>query len=46
VVNVVAGDGLTGAELVKHPMVSRIGFVGSVETGRLVARAPPTFSSA
>jgi betaine-aldehyde dehydrogenase len=38
VVNVVAGDGLTGAELVKHPMVSRIGFVGSVETGRLVAR--------
>jgi betaine-aldehyde dehydrogenase len=38
VVNVVAGDGLTGAELVKHPMVSRIGFVGSVETGRLVAK--------
>ena len=38
VVNVVAGDGATGAELVKHPMVSRIGFVGSVETGRLVAK--------
>jgi len=38
VVNVVAGDGLTGAELVRHPMVSRIGFVGSVETGRLVAK--------
>jgi betaine-aldehyde dehydrogenase len=37
-VNVVAGDGLTGAELVKHPLVSRIGFVGSVETGRLVAK--------
>ena len=38
VVNVVAGDGATGAELVKHPLVSRIGFVGSVETGRLVAK--------
>jgi betaine-aldehyde dehydrogenase len=38
VVNVVAGDGATGAELVAHPLVSRIGFVGSVETGRLVAK--------
>ncbi len=37
VVNVVAGDGRTGAALVSHPLVSRIGFVGSVETGRLVA---------
>ncbi len=39
VVNVVAGDGATGAALVSHPMVSRVGFIGSVETGRLVARA-------
>ena len=38
VVNVVAGDGVTGAALVSHPMVSRVGFIGSVETGRLVAR--------
>ena len=38
VVNVVAGDGRTGAALVAHPLVSRIGFVGSVETGRLVAK--------
>ena len=38
VVNVVAGDGATGAALVTHPLVSRIGFVGSVETGRLVAK--------
>ncbi len=38
VVNVVAGDGRTGAALVSHPLVSRIGFVGSVETGRLVAK--------
>ncbi len=38
VMNVVAGDGETGAALVSHPMVSRIGFIGSVETGRLVAQ--------
>jgi betaine-aldehyde dehydrogenase len=38
VVNVVAGDGATGAALVAHPLVSRIGFIGSVETGRLVAK--------
>jgi len=38
VVNVVAGDGATGAALVAHPLVSRIGFIGSVETGRLVAQ--------
>ena len=37
VVNVVAGDGATGAALVRHPRVARIGFIGSVETGRLVA---------
>jgi betaine-aldehyde dehydrogenase len=37
VFNVVAGDGRTGAALVAHPLVSRIGFVGSVETGRRVA---------
>ncbi len=39
VVNVVAGDGATGAALVTHPLVSRVGFIGSVETGRLVAKA-------
>src|SRR5208282_5289098 len=38
VINVVAGDGITGAALVSHPLVSRVGFIGSVETGRLVAR--------
>jgi len=37
VVNVVAGDGKTGAALVAHPLVSRVGFIGSVETGRRVA---------
>jgi len=39
VVNIIAGDGQTGAALVRHPQVSRIGFIGSVETGRSVARA-------
>jgi betaine-aldehyde dehydrogenase len=39
VVNIVAGDGATGAALVSHPMVSRVAFIGSVETGRLVARS-------
>jgi len=39
VVNVVAGDAATGAALVAHPLVSRIGFIGSVQTGRLVAKA-------
>jgi betaine-aldehyde dehydrogenase len=38
VVNVVTGGGLTGAALVRHSRVRRIGFVGSVETGRLIAR--------
>jgi betaine-aldehyde dehydrogenase len=37
VVNVISGDGVTGAALVAHPRVSRIGFIGSVETGRRVA---------
>lgn len=38
VINVVSGDGKTGAALVAHPLVSRIGFIGSVETGRLIAK--------
>jgi len=38
VVNIISGDGATGAALVAHPQVSRVGFVGSVETGRAVAR--------
>jgi betaine-aldehyde dehydrogenase len=38
VVNVVTGDGATGAALVRHPDVRRIGFVGSVPTGRAIAR--------
>ena len=38
VVNVITGDGATGAALVRHPDVPRIGFVGSVPTGRAIAR--------
>ena len=38
VVNVVTGEGKTGSAMVRHPLVERIGFVGSVETGRIIAR--------
>ena len=38
-VNVVTGDGSTGSLLVRHPGIDGIGFTGSVETGRLIARA-------
>jgi betaine-aldehyde dehydrogenase len=38
VVNVLTGAGQTGSALVRHPDVSRIGFVGSVPTGRAIAR--------
>ena len=38
VVNVLSGDGATGAALVRHPLVRRIGFVGSVETGQIIGR--------
>lgn len=38
VVNVVTGSGETGSAMVRHPLIERIGFVGSVETGRIIAR--------
>jgi betaine-aldehyde dehydrogenase len=38
VVNILTGDGATGSAMVKHPDVSRVGFVGSVPTGRAIAR--------
>ena len=38
VINIVTGDGLTGSAMVRHKDVHRIGFVGSVETGRIIAR--------
>ena len=38
VVNIVTGDSLTGSAIVRHKDIHRIGFVGSVETGRIIAR--------
>ena len=38
VVNIVTGDGMTGSAMVRHKDVHRIGFVGSGETGRIIAR--------
>jgi betaine-aldehyde dehydrogenase len=38
VVNILAGDGKVGSALVRHPDVRRIGFVGSVPTGRIIAQ--------
>jgi betaine-aldehyde dehydrogenase len=37
-VNIVTGDGRVGSALVRHPDVRRIGFVGSVPTGRVIAQ--------
>jgi betaine-aldehyde dehydrogenase len=38
VINIITGDGATGSALVRHPDVHRVGFVGSVPTGRAIAR--------
>ncbi len=38
VINIVTGDGMTGSAMVRHKDVHRVGFVGSVETGRIIAR--------
>ncbi len=38
VVNIVTGDGKTGSAMVRHKDVPRIGFVGSADTGRIIAR--------
>jgi aldehyde dehydrogenase (NAD+) len=39
VVNIVTGDGATGAALVVHPDVDKIAFTGSTEVGRAIRRA-------
>jgi aldehyde dehydrogenase (NAD+) len=38
VVNIVTGDGATGAALVAHPGVDKIAFTGSTEVGRLIRK--------
>jgi aldehyde dehydrogenase (NAD+) len=37
-VNIVTGDGSTGAALVKHPDVDKIAFTGSTEVGKAIRR--------
>jgi aldehyde dehydrogenase (NAD+) len=39
VVNIVTGDGATGAALVEHPQVDKIAFTGSTEVGRIIRKA-------
>jgi aldehyde dehydrogenase (NAD+) len=39
VVNIVTGDGRTGAELVSHKDVNKIAFTGSTEVGKAIQRA-------
>ncbi len=38
VVNIVTGDGATGALIVKHPGIDKLAFTGSTEIGRLIRR--------
>ena len=46
VVNIVTGDGSTGALIVNHPGIDKIAFTGSTEVGKLIARAvAPTTKS-
>jgi aldehyde dehydrogenase (NAD+) len=39
VVNIVTGDGSTGAELVAHPGIDKVAFTGSTEVGKAIARS-------
>jgi len=39
VLNVVNGDGRTGAAIVEHPGVDKIAFTGSTEVGRIIRKA-------
>jgi aldehyde dehydrogenase (NAD+) len=39
VVNIVTGDGRTGAALVDHPGVDKVAFTGSTDVGRAIRRA-------
>ncbi len=39
VVNIVTGDGSTGAALVEHPGVHKIAFTGSTEVGKKIAKS-------
>jgi aldehyde dehydrogenase (NAD+) len=39
VLNVLTGDGATGAMIVNHPKVDKIAFTGSTEVGRIIRKA-------
>jgi aldehyde dehydrogenase (NAD+) len=39
VLNIVNGDGATGAAIVNHPGIDKIAFTGSTEVGRLIRKA-------
>lgn len=39
VVNIVTGDGSTGAAIVEHPDVDKVAFTGSTEVGRIIRAA-------
>jgi aldehyde dehydrogenase (NAD+) len=39
VVNLVTGDGRTGAAITKHPGIAKIAFTGSTEVGRIIREA-------
>ncbi|MCB9566665.1 MAG: aldehyde dehydrogenase family protein [Myxococcales bacterium] len=39
VVNVITGDGRTGAAITKHPGVDKVAFTGSTEVGRIIRNA-------
>ncbi len=39
VVNIVTGDGRTGAALVNHPGINKVAFTGSTEVGRIIQSA-------
>ncbi len=39
VLNIVTGDGRTGAALIEHPDIDKIAFTGSTEVGRIIRKA-------
>lgn len=39
VVNIITGDGRTGAALVAHPDIDKVAFTGSTEVGKLIANS-------
>jgi aldehyde dehydrogenase (NAD+) len=42
VVNILTGDGITGAALVNHPDINKVAFTGSTEVGKAIARSIST----